>query len=247
MELPEILDSFIANILAYALILATVATITMTFLELLKVVLELRLKYHRRKLWNWIQHAACREELLLLTVAEVDSADALLDQPTDKMMGQIQAATNVAIDFPDVYPHLFRFLTKMPTSVAAARETGRDGTSRPMDDPSDATVWERFITKPAHDRQASYSEAEIQEATRARARIDHFVARKLDAFQTKAEYEWARRNQYWAVGTAALFLWALLFYIGVPPIPATILALFGGMMSPLAKDVVAALSGLRTK
>ncbi|RZK27063.1 MAG: hypothetical protein EOO43_00845 [Flavobacterium sp.] len=253
-ELPATIDTLVSKILFYALILASVSTITMTFLELIKVLISWRLKYHKRRVEIWLANNDCLEELLILTVAEVESADALFDQPTDKMMGQIQAATNVAIDFPKVYPNLYYFLTKPPKSKAAAVETGGTGMSPVVNEPTDAEIWKDFISREPYfegdkltelDRQRATSD--LQSATKARARIDHFVARKLDAFQTQAEYEWARKNQYWSVGAAAALIFVLLLNLKFPVLPAVVLAFFGGMMAPLAKDVVAALSGLRGK
>lgn len=248
-ELPHLVDSFIGNILSYAVVLATVATITMTFLELFKSILKLRLKFHRKRVELWIKDDLLLEELLILTVSEIDSASALYDQSSDKMLGQIQSATIVAIDFPDMYPHFFEFITRSPKSKAAAEETGGSGYRSSNEQPTDAEIWAEFIT---HDNRTKSinsieDDAYIQRATKARARIDHFIARKLDAFQTQLEYDWARKNQYLSVLACACLLMGLLLYLCVPILPAVGLSFFGGMMAPLAKDIVSALSGLRSK
>jgi hypothetical protein len=246
-DLPTVIEGFSGKILSYALVLAAVATITMTFLELIKVLLNLRLQYHRRKIKDWLDDNKCLEELLILTVAGVDSAGALFDQPTDKMLGQIQAATTIAIDFPAVYPKFYSFLTEMPSSKAAAEETGGSGKSSTESQPTDSEVWRNFITQVNNTGQATVEDKVLQNATRARARIDHFVARKLDAFQTGTEYNWARFNQYLSVVLSAIVLTGLLLHMQFNLLPALVLAFFGGMMAPLAKDVVSALSGLKAK
>lgn len=243
--LPNLVDGVTANVLAYAVLLAAVATITMALLELVKTVTRARLFYHRAAVTAWVRHAY--GELLLLTVAEVDSSGALFDQPTDKMMGQIQAAANVAMDFPDVYPRLYDFLTRTPESLAAERA----GASRQSaNTPDDAHVWREYSRTLDKDRTSDAQLPEgAQAAMRARARLDHFVTRKLDAFQTRTEYMWARSNQFVAVfGCAAFISW--LIYASNPNLSvmsAVVLAFFGGMIAPLAKDVVTALSGLRAK
>jgi hypothetical protein len=230
-DLPKLVDGVAGNILSYALILAAVATITMAFLELIKAVFKLRFKYHLSKVQKWIHDDKAFEQLIVLTVAKKDAEEALFDQPTDKLMAQIQAAANIAVDFPDTYPALYEFFACNPLD-----QGGLD---------SDAAIWKNFISQTLVTPDAK--SPLVQRATRARTSIDHFVSRRLDAFQTRTEYLWARKNQYWSVAASTLFLTVLLVYIGVPLVWAILLAGFGGMMAPFAKDIVTALSGLRTK
>lgn len=249
--LPELVEGFAANIVAYAALLAAIATVTMALLELLKATLRLRLTYHRRMVRDWLADERRYEELLVLSVAGVDSAGALFDQPTDRMMGQIQSAASVVMDFPMLYPALYEFLTGEPASAAAARETSGAGTTHGST--SDAEVWREFAQRlemsdgdggaggPALDG--------VARATRARSRLDHFVTRRLDAFQTRTEYIWARMNQAAAVVGGAVFILVLLARTGIDAswIQSFFLAVSGGMLAPFAKDVVAALSGLRAR
>jgi len=244
-QLPELVNNFAGNILAYALLLAAVATITMSFVELIKSLLYLRLSYHKTLVRDWLYSEDNYRELLILTVAGVDSADALFDQPTDKMMGQIQSAANVAIDFPEFFPSIYKFFTQVPLSQAAQVETGESGIPKNADRFNDADIWAEFIRY--QKARPSEDDIEIREATQARARIDHFLSRKLDAFQTRTEYKWARKNQYYAVIAASVFLMGILLHLQVPILFALLLSFFGGMMSPLAKDVVSAISGLKVK
>lgn len=232
-NLPKLVDGITGNIVSYALILAAVATVTMTFLELVKAVFKLRYYYHRDKVKAWLSDTTCFNQLLALTVTDQDAQEALFDQPTDKLMAQVQAAVNVVIDFPDTYPEFYKFFTQVPVPFA--------------DGQSDSEVWKTFITSSYAGEPAGPADPLVQAATRARARIDHFVSRKLDAFQTRTEFLWARKNQYYSVFASFVFLVALLVYICVPILWAVILAGFGGMMAPFAKDIVTALSGLRTK
>lgn len=249
--LPELVEGFAANIVAYAALLAAIATVTMALLELVKAVLRLRLSYHRRMVREWIGDERRYEELLVLTVAGVDSAGALFDQPTDRMMGQIQSATNVVMDFPMLYPELYEFLTGEPSSAAAARETELSGKTRGKT--SDAEVWREFaIRLEASDGEGGAGAPPLEgigRATRARTRLDHFVTRRLDAFQTRTEYIWARANQVAAVVGAAVFILVLLVRVGIEAsgLQAFFLASFGGMVAPFAKDVMTALSGLRAR
>jgi hypothetical protein len=223
--------------------LAAIATSAMALLELAKGVTRARLFYHRSMVKRWTEDAY--PQLLLLTVAEVDSAGALFDQPTDKMMGQVQSAANVALDFPDIYPDLYRFLTRTPQSTAAQRETG---VGESADKAEDAQVWREYSRTLDADRQSNDSLPEgAQAAMRARARLDHFVTRKLDAFQTRTEYIWARLNQIVALLGCGVLMYYLLSGTSLDEPRKWVLTIFGAMLAPFAKDVVTALSGLRSK
>lgn len=242
--LPQIVDGFAANIVAYAVLLAAVATITMALLELAKAVGRVRLVYHRRMVAQWVG-AEAYHELLQLAVAEVESAGALFDQPTDKMMGQIQSAANVALDFPELYPSLYGFLTRAPRSAAAQKETGG---GRSVGTTEDAMVWREYSRTLDLDRRGDEAlPPGAQAAMRARSRLDHFTTRKLDAFQTRTEYIWARANQLVAVVGCGAFILVILSSIPLSLPQKVMLAAFGGMIAPFAKDVVSALGGLRAR
>jgi hypothetical protein len=149
-------------------------------------------------------------------------------------MAQVQASSNLALDFPVTFPSLYEFLTR-----------GGVGGS------NDARTWREFSEKvesgaikdPAADPGAG-------SATRARARLDHGVARKLDSFQTKTEYWWARLNQLVAVAGCAWVLYALIEKVYPGPggtFTHLLIAIVGGTVAPVAKDVATALSGLRAR
>lgn len=235
-DLAQLIDHWNNYILEWALVLAAVATMTMALLELLKALLAVRPLYHRRRIHSWLGDEDVLAQLMTLAVGGGGTANALFDQPTNKMMGQIQAAANTALDFPDRFPAFYRFLTAQP-----GRREGMP----------DEEIWREFCAGVeqgrAMDPQAPEAAAYVSRATRARARIDHFVARKLDAFQTVTEYRWARGNQFVSVTGATIFLLFLLSAHASLTWRMVLTALFGGMISPLAKDVVSALSDLRTR
>lgn len=88
------------QILDVALILAAVATISMALLELLKVIVRARPVFHRRRVLTWVDSPTTYDELMMLAVGGGGTANALFDQPTDKMMGQIQSARTPRSTFP---------------------------------------------------------------------------------------------------------------------------------------------------
>lgn len=231
--LGELVNGVSGRILDYAMVLAAVGVIAMAMLELLKALLRARKHYHRWQVQRWIGDESAYRHLLTLAVGGEANAGALFDQPTEKMMGQIQSAANIAIEFPTSYPGLFQFMTTL---------SEHQGTQE------DANKWKEYVdraTQGTIDKDKRDDQQLVRDGTQARARLDHLVARRLDAFQTSISYQWALWNQVVSVifGTGTLW-YALSFYPKAPP-EAYVLAIIGGMVAPFAKDVVSALSGLR--
>lgn len=230
--LMEALKNGVNPILQWSLVLAAVATIVMALFEAIKAVIRLRYVYHLAFVRSWLGPKAFGE-LKTLTLGRDNRPGPLLDQPTDKLMAQVQASANLALDFPIAFPELYRVLTQ----GAAGNE-------------HDAATWREFSQKvesgeikdPATDPDAGV-------ATRARARLDHVTARKLDSFQTKTEYWWARLNQLVAVSGCAWVLYAVIVdkYGSSATFTHLLIAIVGGTVAPVAKDVATALSSLRGK
>ncbi|MBI3779058.1 MAG: hypothetical protein HY274_09155 [Gammaproteobacteria bacterium] len=237
-------ESFSGKILDYALLLAAIGTVAMAMLELIKSVTYWRRHFHRRRLERWLATAAnppaAYQQLMLLAAGGPGNAAVLYDQPTAKLMGQVQAAANVALDFPSKYPAFYEFIAAMP----AAREL-RDGGD-------DAKLWRRFSEERMEGRPRKTSIAEdvqARGATQARARLGNLVSRKLDVLQNEIEFAWARLNQLWSVaGGGALLAWILLNQKPQPSLGLIVLlSVLGGLVAPFAKDVVSALTSLRAR
>lgn len=237
-----------------AMVLTAVGTVTMALLELVKGVFDVRKNFNKWRLRKWIPEAdypGARAELYRLATGhvevsgsrralhgyitgEIDRSDVVYDQPIEKMMGLIQAASNMALDFPQTYGNFYRFL------VGAHSD-------QPLSD--DARTWLEYATAVAKGEELAQDKARF--ATQARARIGNLVARRLDGFQNESQYLWSKLNQRIAVVSAALFLAYLLWpgvEVGVADVAhVAVLSFFGGLVAPLAKDVVSALSGLSAK
>lgn len=270
------IETFSEGIIAYGLVLIAVATVTVALLELLKALTSARLVFHRQAVLDWtargepapprvaffplvgaiLRHAfrgrhdgpasPAYTQLITLAAGSPESDAALFDQGTDKMMGQFQAASNLTLEFPAQYPELYEFLTGVPPAAPPAAEASAE---------QDRDVWRSFAGLMEKDPAAAKAAVETGDprsiaATRSRARLDHLVARRLDAFQTALEYRWARLNQSVAVVGGAIFLYVVLHIQAGDQagafIPRNItLAVFGGMIAPFAKDLVVALQNLR--
>lgn len=239
------LSDFNGSILDYAILLAAVGTVTMALIELLKSVFDIRLNFHQWRVKKWIGDSAAHDELLLVAsggmvemiaqtglttfaTGETPLADAIYDQPTEKMLGQFQAAVNLIMDFPNLYPKAYEFI---------ASPLPGHGTSGDME------LWREVAGKLAAGE--AVPDERSRAATQARARINTIVARRLDGFQNATQYLWAELNQ-----RASFLLGAVLIILLSGPSPglhAVLFAVIGGLVAPFAKDVVSALSGLKTK
>jgi len=241
-ELGKVIQGVSNYILDYALLLAAGGTITMALIELLKAVSRGRLHFHRWMVERWVnQNVAVLDQLLSLAIGGKNNASALYDQPTGKMLGQLQAAANLALDFPAVYPEFYEFLTLGTATHGQVSDTDK---------------WKNFAQKllqgvPTEVNAKAAFEQESREGTQARARLGNLVTRKLDAFQTKVEYTWARINQGVALISGGWFFYYVLSRASgienVSQSTQVVISLFAGLIAPFAKDVVSALSGLSVK
>jgi len=243
---------------SWATLLAAVGAFAMALLEFLKGFLPMREVFNRDELVAWIagraggalpwritsRNAAAPHvpaapgrvlaELLDLSIGGPSFAPALFDQPVEKMMGQIQAAANVALEYPNRYPDLYRFLCH--PVVAPTREGETD----------DATVWALYCARIAIN--AEVPDADAKEAHQARVRLDNLARRRLDALQARIAFRWARLNQFLSVSLGAVILWLALQEVPqMNAIVAAFVAILGGMLAPLAKDLASALSDIRLR
>ena len=242
----SVIDNIAAHTLNYALLLAAIGTLAMAFIEMLKGVLRLRLLFHRKQVTGWVTDSAARHQLLILAAGGEHNADVLYDQPTERMMGQIQAAANLCLEYPDRYPQAYAFFTKEDLEMRTLQGEAMK---------SDSKVWAGFalhagqIKKTIEPNEPDDSRA----AQQARVRLGNLIARRLDMFQNRTQFRWARYNQAASILVGAgLSLVALMPRTSVDWWSKEMLAIFAlsllaGMLAPFAKDVVSAVSGLRSK
>lgn len=235
-----------SSFLSYAVVAAAIGTLAMAFVEMAKNVWPLRAAFNRMRVRAWVGSDAARAELELLAAgAHVDPA-ALYDQPVEKMMGPVQAAANLALEFPGEYPALYGFLTEVPQRYWDA---GAHGATR-----GDRERWQSAVAL-VHRMRASgpaglaAGEAEhAQEAASARARLGNLVARKLDAFQNQAQYQWERWNQRAATAAAVVFFLLAIELSQLRPedaagwLLAVVVGLFAGVVAPFAKQLAGSLA-----
>ncbi len=177
---------------------------------------------------------------------------ALFELEVDGLMAQIQDAADVAINNPEIYPHLFQFMTRSAL-------------------PDDVAEWVGEVGKLASGQS---TEKERKDTADRYTRIRQTVKRHLDSFQIVTALRWREWNQFSAVlvGAALLMLAQLLSLTQATSSTADaasvaqltvafqaisshltvfvfmkmlFIASFGGMLAPSASDLVTALSKVR--
>lgn len=259
-DIQATVGSLAGNVLHYALVVGAVGTVSMALVEFIKAVGDLRRYFHEWQVRLWIRDSRSFMDLLFLAIGDMGRSDALFGQPVEKLMGQVQAAANVALDFPDKYPELYRFLTTtdVPSPPGAVRagvaaSGGPAVTDRAVDD---RELWHRHVVTNrlragiAPGAAATSPPPEQIDAAKARIRLGNLMSRKLDAFQIRTQYYWDRSNQLAGVLISmALMDYALILANKgeIPPLPVLMLGLLSGAVAPFAKDLSSALSQFSRK
>lgn len=259
-SIEKLVDGGAFKLLNYATVVAAVGAVAMALVELVKAMGDVRRWYHEWKLRQWLDDRRALEDLLYLSIGDRARTDALCGQPLEKMMGQVQAAANAALDFPAEYPDLFRFLTttdlRPPSEAGSPFAEGIPGVGKDRA-ADDRSRWEFFArtreqARPAGpvasvDAAKRAPDPEEQAASRARMRLANLVARKLDGFQLRTQYYWDRGNQLASVVVSIGIMFYALSLTGMQtgsgiPLHGIWLGLFSGALAPFAKDLTRGLS-----
>ena len=224
--------------------LAGVGTATMAAFQMVKDLFHVRREYHRTRVRKWLERRAMEKkgvrvekaERSLFHLATAGDDDALYSLEIDKLAGQINAAARMALDLPKGHKDFIYCL--------AAQADAKDLSavlSPPVSLPPSASDVEK---RQARDQSGPYLEAKNRVATH--------IQRTLDGFQIMLDYRWKHWNQTWAFGLNFAFVMAVLLVNSYraggyrTDTPAYLLvALLGGFVAPVAKDLVSALEVLK--
>lgn len=253
----ETVDSLVGFILRYAVTLAAISALAMALIELVKALISGRDRFHKWRLRQWIGRTSpdgmiaerVYDSLIQLTTGEVPAegtkaamdggiesrpwvisyGNALFALSLKKMMGQIQDAADTVMVNPDLYPELYEFLTR------GARD-------------EDITNWRKWAQE-APIRSADKPE-DAKKQAETYARLRQVIRRRLDAFQVTSAYQWETLNQMASIVLGGVILFGSLLYLTKDSKePGVLVLLFasliGGVMAPVAKDLVAALKKAR--
>jgi len=265
-------SQFTDFLLGYVAALAAVGALSMALIEAGKKLLDSRTKFHALRWTRWMIRSASDEtnralaltELLQLTTGvprdegtraaerllaagghlpllnafSPAPEHALFALDLARMMGSIQDAADIALASPRQYPGLYLFMT-----------TGAD--------PDDVTRWlSEGATLGLTDDNAEPPTAQQRQTIKERAerfaRLRQIVKRKLDGFQLYTGDRWASWNQFAANALGIVVMFGILVWLRRTSTIATpntvsmvVFSLFGGILSPVAKDIINALKRVK--
>jgi len=225
--------------------LSGVGIVTMALLQLVKDLLPSRRAFQRRWFEGWFMASAGRamvgpsraEDALrsLIDLATAGDAKALYDLPVEQFAGQINAAVQSVLDYPERYGDVMRILAQRA-------------------DPEDI----EGLCKGRPVEQDQEGEKEYQAAIdgylQKRNRVAQHIQRSLDAVQIAMGGRWRAILQWLSVMLSTVIIMAALtvyggreFWTGAHFAYALIVAVLGGFIAPVARDLVAAMESLRNR
>lgn len=243
----QMVDVIYAKAFGFATALAAVGVISMAFLQTVKDVLPARRWFQAAWIGGWLGEQAIRTPAIaaasavnaaaaeadLVRLATSGDKSALYDLAIEQVTGQMNAAAQMVLDFPWRHEHLFRCLA----AQADVEDIRRLLDARPPDG------------QPRRELAAEDKAALID----ARNRVTHQVQRSLDGLMISAGFRWKLYLQVASIVLSALIVWVGLMIFVREPIEVFVrhlplyvaLAVLGGFLAPVARDIVAALQQLR--
>lgn len=235
------LDDSAEFVLGYAILLAGIGVLSMAIWEAIKKIFQLRERYFIREYFAWLEWDV-GTRLLKLSTGHPPPSERSIWSPAshhgysiftldlERLVAHLETSLELVLSSPtrEDYEQIYRFFTKdldSKVSNAWVEQSSRAHTA-------DST--------PEQDKAIADTYAEVHQ----------WVERKLDSFQVQTKVRWVFINQRasWAIGTILL---AGLLWSTYPPEDLAdfsrivVLSILGGIVSPVAKDIVAAIQKLR--
>jgi hypothetical protein len=170
-------------------------------------------------------------------LTRADPALAVFALDLERMMGSVQDAADVALNNPSTYAALYHCLT-----------TGADS--------ADVQAWYREahagLESIANTEPTPEQRKQVKLLADRYARLRQVVKRRLDGFQLYTSQDWTSWNQLAANVVGIVLLAGILVWMQVGDLagapgwaPILPLSLLGGILSPIAKDLVTALKRVK--
>lgn len=227
---------------AFATALAAVGVLTMAFIQTVKDMLPVRRWFQAWWMRSWLERQAAttglggsaqRAEDDLVRLATSGDRGALYDLPIEQMTGQMNAAAQIVLDYPWEHEDLLCCLAAQANDADIRRLLA----ARP----------------PATGPHPTLSLEDKSALIDARNRVTHQVQRSLDGLQIAAGFRWKLYLQLASILLSGLFVWVGLVLFVMEPIDVfvqhlplyALIAIVGGFLAPVARDLVAALQQLR--
>lgn len=263
--LNEAIGDFADFLLEYFVVLASAGALAMALVELYKKLRDARTRFHASAVTNWFvtmggstkveafgellhlaagvplneatEHARsliCHKGRLrqghvlrVLMWPEMTPLNAAFALDLERMAVCFQDSADLALTAPTRYANLYEFVT------AAA-------------DPRDRSDWAKDASQPRGPNPPTPDE--MKDRAERYARLRQAAKRKLDTFQMFTGMRWVNQQQFWANVLGTVILGAAFYVVGVKPEDlgfAVAFSLLGGVLAPIAKDIVVALQQVR--
>ncbi len=222
--------------------------LSMAFLQIMKDLTPVRRWFQEWWLERWIESRAAHFNRLtshlkvppplnqslakkqLIELATGGEAKAFYDLPSDQMVAQMNAAAQIALDYPSVN-HYYALLALVSEGA----------------DLQDVQKVAGVVSA----RAAVKKETLPADYTDARTRVGHRIQRNLDGLQIAMSDRWQWLLQ---LGAQLLCIGALevaiyntsTSHLGINMVVAVPIAMIAGYLAPVMRDLVAALQNLRS-
>jgi hypothetical protein len=250
MSIPTALIQFMDRVYKHAFPAATamaaVGVLSMTLIQAVKDSSPIRSAFQRRFLAEWLRRRASHRfsskgitglrmppngpppevEHDLVRLATGGDDAAFYDLPVEQMCGQISAASQIVLEFPQRHQPLFGVL-----AAQALQDDVRAVLNPPV--------------------AADEGGAELTAYRDARNRVTHHIQRSIDALQIALTFRWKFYLQLLSFGTSFLIAAAgiAVMHDGASAVSKLfsmlVVGLVAGFVAPIARDLVAALQQLR--
>lgn len=232
--------------MTFAAALAIAGTIAMAILQIIKELTPLRRSYQQSWLARWFETRAerftvaavnaeslfiLRDRLpvdagkaraILVDLATGGETNAFYDLTIEQVVAQMNAAAQIALEYPDSYFPLLVILSEGADVADVARVVTRSETGSREPDPA-------FLD--------------------ARNRVGHRIQRNLDGIQIALGSRWKLWMQLASISLTVLFVELAIIsnvrYDFVTLLTGVLLGVVGGYLAPVTRDVIAALQNLR--
>lgn len=214
-------DGTVKNLWELMVALAAIGVLSMALIEIIRLILQPRCLvnyfFFARSLPS--QHQSALDEIVLLSTG----GDALLlyRLPIERMVGQINAAAQIALAYPSTYRETIFAL-------------GQNADNHDLE----TVVNEDLKTE----NPQAYAEA--------RNRVSNMIQRNLDALQLRINGYWSRGTQFAAIGLSTALIWIFVSPSVESPNEAArffLISVAGGMVAPVAKDILGVLDKVKER
>ena len=241
-------------------VLAAIGGTSMALWQVLKELLSYHKKFNHELVLEWASDTTetkekAREEvqrLEKLAAVGQQARDALYVLKTAQLVGQLQAAGRVALTDPVKHPEVVKFLVGRDSDKLACKFIED---ARPEGEREDAahkdSVGAEAATRGEEQRE--------RDSALRRSQVEHYVQRRFDALQIRADWRWARLNRCVAIAVSILLTWLALCLTAVDAgklscgsaaaygLIAIVAGSVAGFIAPVAKDLVSAIGTLRRR